>query len=97
MPTYITLLRWTQKGIENVKESPSRYDQFKETVKAAGGEVKTIYLTLGAYDLVTVIEVPDDETYARLVLAVASVGNVRTESLKAFTEEEYRSIIAGLP
>ncbi|MDA2928954.1 GYD domain-containing protein [Acidobacteria bacterium AH-259-O06] len=96
MPTYITLINWTQKGIENVKDSPSRLDQFKQAVSAAGGEVKTFYMTMGSYDLMTVVEVPDDETYARLMLSTASLGNARTQTLRAFTEEEYRNIIAGL-
>ncbi len=54
-------------------------------------------MTMGDYDLVTVVETPDDETYARLTLAVAALGNIRTKTLRAFTEEEYRRIIEGLP
>ena len=59
-----------------------------------GGE---FYLVAGQYDMVVVSECPDDETAARVMLAIGSAGNVRTETLRAFTEDEYRKIIAGLP
>ena len=97
MATYISLIRWTQKGIENVKESPTRLDTFKQACKAAGAEFKAIYLVTGQYDLVIVIDAPDDETVAKLTLASGSLGTIRTETLRAFTEEEYRKIIAALP
>ena len=97
MPTYITLVNWTQKGIENVKGSPDRLDSWKDLVKQSGGEVKSFFMTMGDYDLVTVVEAPDDETYAKLILTVATLGNIRTKTLLAFTEEEYRRIIGGLP
>ena len=97
MPTYIALLRWTQKGIENVKESPSRLDQAKEALRAVGGEFKDFYLTMGSYDMVCVCEAPDDDTIAKFVLGISAKGGVRTESLRAFSEEEYRDIIGSLP
>jgi uncharacterized protein with GYD domain len=97
MPTYITLLRWTQQGIQNIKESPARLDQAKEAIKAAGGELKAFYLTMGQYDGVAISEAPNDESYARTLLAIGSAGAVRTETLWAFPEEDYRTIIAALP
>jgi len=97
MPTVITLVNWTQQGIENVKESPARLDAAKEAFRAAGAEVKGFYLVMGRYDMVLIGEVPDDETVAKLALAIGSGGNVRTETLRAFTEDEYRKIIAALP
>jgi len=97
VPTYIALINWTQKGIENIKDSPDRADTWKDAVKQAGCEAKNFFMTMGDYDLVTVVEAPDDETYARLTLAVAALGNIRTKTLRAFTEEEYRRIIEGLP
>ncbi len=97
MPTYIALINWTQKGIENIKDSPDRADAWKDAVKQSGCEVKSIFMTMGDYDLVTMVEAPDDETYARLTLAVATLGNIRTKTLRAFTEEEYRRIVEGLP
>jgi uncharacterized protein with GYD domain len=97
MPTYITLLSFTQKGVENIKESPARLDRAKAAIKAAGGEMKAWYLTLGRFDALTISEAPSDEAYATTLLAIAAAGAVRTETIRAFTEEEYRKIIASLP
>ena len=96
LPTYITLGRWTQQGIEKVKESPARLDAFKQLVKSAGGEVKAFYKVMGRYDMVVVTEAPNDEAVAKVALATASKGAIRTETLRAFTEDEYRKIIAAL-
>ena len=97
MSTYILLTNYTQQGIENIKEGPGRLDSAKEAVKAMGGEFKGFYLTMGRYDLIAVLEAPDDEAVARLVLAFGSGGAIRTETLRAFTENEYRQLIAALP
>jgi uncharacterized protein with GYD domain len=97
MPTYITLLRWTQQGIQHIKESPTRLDQAREAIQAAGGELKAFYLTMGQYDGVAISDAPNDEAYARTLLAIGSAGAVRTETLRAFAEEDYRKIIAALP
>ena len=97
MPTYITLIKYTQKGIENIKEGPSRLDAAKKAIKAAGGEIKTYYLTMGSYDAVSIGEASDDATYAKTILSIASKGAIQTETLRAFTEEEYRKIIADMP
>jgi len=97
MPTYIKLGRWTQQGIEKVKESPARLDAFKQLVKSVGGEVKAVYMVTGQYDILTVIEAPSDDVVAKVALATGSKGGIRTETLRAFTEDEYRRIIAALP
>lgn len=97
MPTYITLIRWTEKGIENVKDSPNRLDAAKKAFQAAGAELKEFFLVQGRYDIVIVSEAPDDETVAKLALAIGSKGAIRTETLRAFPEDEYRKIIAALP
>jgi len=97
MPTYITLARWTQQGIEKVKESPARLDAFKQLVKSTGGEVKGFYMVTGQYDMVIISEAPDDEVVAKTALATASKGGVKTETLRAFTEDESRKIVAALP
>ena len=97
MPTYIMLLNWTEQGVANVKESPSRLDAFKQALGQAGGALKGFYLVTGRYDMVAVVEVPDEETAARLALATGSQGSTRTETLRAFDEDEYRRIIGGLP
>jgi uncharacterized protein with GYD domain len=96
MTTYVTLFRWTQKGIENVKDSPNRLDAAKKTLEAGGGRLIAYYVTTGQYDAVAIVEWPDDETMAKATLAGGSQGFVRSETLKAFTEDEYRKIIASL-
>ena len=97
MPTYITLTRWTQKGIENVKGGPGRLDAVRQAAKAAGVELKAYYLTLGQYDGVAVFDAPNDEAVARLALGFGAQGNVRSETMRAFTEDEYRKLVASLP
>ena len=97
MPTYISLINYTQKGAENIKEGPNRLEAAKKAFQAMGAEVKEFYLVMGRYDIVVVSEAPDDETAAKMALTVASGGAIRTETLRAFTEEEYQKIIAALP
>jgi len=97
MATYISLISLTQKGIENIKESPTRLSKAKELFNAMGAEIKEFYLVTGRFDMVVVSEAPDDETIAKVALAIGSTGAIRTETLRAFTEEEYKSIIAALP
>lgn len=96
MATYVTLLSWTDHGIKNVKDSPARFDAFKQAASRLGCTVKAFYLVMGRFDMVLVMEGPDDETAAKLALATASAGAVRTETLRAFTEDEYRKIVASL-
>ena len=95
MPTYITLIQYTQQGIEKIKDSPARLEKAKAAVKAAGGEIKAFYLTMGRYDAVTISEAPSNEAYAKMMLAIASGGAVRTETLCAFPEADYRKIVTG--
>lgn len=97
MPTYITLLQYTQQGAEKIKESPNRLEAAKQSVRAMGGQLKAFYMVMGQYDAVVISEAPDDETAARFALATAGRGYVRTETLRAFTEDEYRKLIASLP
>ncbi|PYS50998.1 MAG: GYD family protein [Acidobacteria bacterium] len=97
MPTYITLFRWTQLGIENVKNSPTRLDAARQLFQQMGGEVKAFYIVMGQYDAVLISEAPDDETMARISLAATSHGAIRSETMRAFTEDEYRKIIGGIP
>ena len=97
MPTYITLLRYSQTGAENVKQGPARLDAAKQAFQAMGAEIKGYYLVMGQYDAVVIGEAPNDETVAKLALSSAAGGAVRTETLRAFPEDEYRQIIAALP
>jgi len=97
MPTYISLLSFTQQGIEDIKESPARLDAARQAFRAMGAELKEFYLVMGRYDMVIISEAPDAETVAKLALAIGSTGAIRTETLHAFTEDEYRKVIAALP
>lgn len=93
MPTYINLISWTDQGIRNIKDAPQRIDAFKKTVEAAGGKVNGFYVTMGKYDIVTIVDVPSDEALASIVLSTGSKGNVRTETMKAFAEDQFRNIV----
>jgi uncharacterized protein with GYD domain len=97
MPTYVTLIKYTQQGVENMKESPNRLETAKELFKSMGGEIKAFYLAMGRYDAVVIAEGPDDETATKLVMTIASAGAIRTETFRVFTEGEYRKIISELP
>jgi uncharacterized protein with GYD domain len=96
MPTYISMLRYTQQGISAIKNAPARIDAAKEAYRKAGGELKSIYLTLGQYDLVVIAEMPNDEAVARLALVLGAQGNIRSETSRAFTEAEFRKIAGSL-
>jgi uncharacterized protein with GYD domain len=96
MPTYIALLEWTGQGVKNVKDSPSRLDAGRNEFKKIGVEIKDTYLTMGAYDLVCIIDAPNDESFATAMLSLAAQGNVKTETLKAFSEDQYRKICAAV-
>ena len=97
MPTFVTLASWTDQGIKEVKESTARLDAFKQAAESLGCEVKDFYLVTGDYDMVVVIEAPNGETAVKLSLATGSKGSVRTKTLRAFTEDQYREIIGSLP
>ena len=97
MPTYITLANYTEQGIRQVKDAPKRVDAAKEVLRSVGGDMKAFYLTLGAYDLVAIVEAPDDEAAARALLALGAKGNVRTVTMRAFAEAEFRKIVGALP
>ncbi|UCG55227.1 MAG: GYD domain-containing protein [Dehalococcoidia bacterium] len=93
MPTYVSLNKLTDKGIQTFKESPMRLDIFEKTLEEAGGKLIRFYLTMGTYDGVFIIEMPSDEAAATLALSIGGQGNVQTETLRAFNEDEYREII----
>jgi len=96
MPHFVTLIRFTQQGIAKIKESPARLDAAKNAAERAGGKIHGWYLTMGRYDAVLISEFPSDEAGATFTLSIGALGNVSTETLKGFTESEYRRIIAGL-
>ena len=96
MVTYVMLLNWTDQGIRNVKDSPKRLDAVKKLAKDLGGEVKSFYMTLVAYDAVLIVDMPNNDKLASFGLKLGSLGNMRSTTLKAFSEDDYRRIIAGL-
>ena len=97
MPTYLSLIKYTQQGAATIKESPTRLDIARRAAQALGGQIKEWYLTLGQYDAIAVIEMPSEETLAQLLLVLAAAGNIQTETCRAFTEDEYRILLASLP
>ncbi len=96
MPTYIVLAKWTRDGLQKMKESPARLDAGRKAFEAAGVKMKAFYMVMGQYDMLTVAEAPNDAAMAKANLAVVSKGAIQTETLRAFTEEEYRKILSEL-
>ena len=96
MPTYIMLASWTDQGIRQVKDSPERLDAARRLCEQHGAKITAFYLTMGAHDMVIVVDAPNDDVYARLVISIAKGGNIRTATLKAFDESEYRRIIESV-
>jgi len=97
MPTYLIQSQWTDQGIRNVKESAKRLEAGKKKLKEMGGEIKAFYLTTGPYDMLAVVDVPNDAILAAHLLWLGSQGNLRTQTVKAFTEDEFRKIVGELP
>ena len=96
MPTYISLLNYTQKGAEAIKDGPKRLEAAKQRFRDAGAELKAFYLVTGQYDAVTIVEAPSDEVMAKLALGTATLGFVRSQTCRAFPEGEYKTIVASL-
>ncbi len=86
MPVYVTLFQWTDAGVRNIKDMPARIAESRKTAEQLGGKVLGLYVTMGAYDLVSVIEWPNDEAAATTALAISSRGNARTTTMRAFTD-----------
>jgi uncharacterized protein with GYD domain len=97
MPTYISLVQFTDKGIQAAKETTQRVADWANKVQSRGVSIKQMYWTLGQYDQVCVFEAPDDETAASVLLAADILGNIRTHTLRAFTTSEMEKILANVP
>jgi uncharacterized protein with GYD domain len=97
MPTYIVMSKWTAQGLKDIKKSPSRLDAGRKAFEHTGLKMKEFYMVTGRYDFIAFAEAPDDTALAKAILALVSQGNVTTETCRAFTESEYREIVAGLP
>ena len=93
MPHYITLMRWTSQGRMGLPAWRDRVEEGERTIEAAGGKLVGVHITLGGYDVVEIFEAPDDETAAQILVAVTRHGNVTTETLRAFTRDEFNRII----
>jgi len=93
MPTYVTLIKWTDQGARTAKDTVERARQFRGDLERRGGKLLSLYWTQGRYDIVATVEAPDDQTTMAALLAVGALGNVRTETLHAFNEGEMESII----
>lgn len=96
MATYVILAKFTDQGIKTAKESPKRADAFKQMAKTFGVTVKDIFWTQGRYDIVAITEAPDELTGTALNLSLGGLGNIRTESLRAFSAEDMTKIVAKM-
>ena len=96
MGHYVSLLRYTQQGASKIKESPARLDAARKAAESAGGKIQSWFLTMGKYDAVIITEFPSDDAAAKFMLKTGSLGNVTTQTMKAFNEDEFRKIVASL-
>lgn len=96
MATYVVLASFTEKGVHDAKDTIVRADKFKEMAKKAGITVKDMYWTLGPWDVVTICEAPDDEAATALSLSVSARGYVKTQTMRAFSAPEMKSILGKL-
>ncbi|MGZ8402552.1 MAG: GYD domain-containing protein [Rhodoplanes sp.] len=96
MASFILLAHFTEQGIKNVKDSPKRADAFRQSAKKHDATVKEIFWTLGQYDLVAILDAPDDVTVTALGLSLGTLGNVRTQTLRAFSEAEMAAILGKM-
>jgi uncharacterized protein with GYD domain len=96
MPNYVMLANWTDQGMRSIEDSPKRIDTARKSLEEMGGRFLSVYVTLGKYDLIITYDAPDDAVAARFTLLLGKLGNVRTESMKAYPEEAYRQIINTL-
>jgi uncharacterized protein with GYD domain len=96
MSNYVLLIDWTEQGIKNVKDTVKRAKSFEGAIEKAGGKSLGFYYTIGRYDMVAIVQAPTDEALASVLLSLGSLGNVRTETLKAFSTDEAANIIEKL-
>jgi uncharacterized protein with GYD domain len=97
MPTYIALAKLTDQGVRTMKDLSRRLQNAEETFRSLGAELKEVYLAMGEYDYVVIADAPDDETIARVSLAVAGQGNVRTNTFRVFDRQETMRLVEKMP
>jgi uncharacterized protein with GYD domain len=93
MPRYVSLIDWTEQGVANFKETVDRYEAAEQQFEQLGVRFVDVYWTLGAHDIVAVLEAPDDETATAALLATSSQGNIRTKTMRAFSRDEMRAVV----
>jgi uncharacterized protein with GYD domain len=93
MPTYVSLVNWTEQGVKNFRDTLQRAEDFRGIVEKSGGQVRQLLWTLGEYDVVSVTDFPDDQTATAVLLQLGAAGNVRTKTMKAFDAEQMAAII----
>lgn len=96
MAKYILLVDWTEQGVRGVRESPARLDAARKTAATVGARIEQMFMVMGDHDMVLIVEAPNDAAVATFVLRVAEGGNIRTTTLKAFTEDQYRGLLGAL-
>ena len=96
MAYYVLLINWTEQGIRNVKETGNRVSAAEQLFQKHGAKLGQIFMTMGRYDYVAISEAPDDETMTKALLALGSLGNVRTETMRAYGQDELAGLLAGL-
>jgi uncharacterized protein with GYD domain len=97
MPTFLITMNWTEQGIRNIKEAPKRAAAARETAKKLGIQLKETYVTTGESDLLAIVEAPDGANVAKFCMAIGSQGNVRTRTVRAWSQAEYAKLISELP
>jgi uncharacterized protein with GYD domain len=93
MSRYVSLLNWTEQGIKNFRDTTQRAQDFTNVVEKAGGHVREVLWTVGEYDIVAVMDLPDDEALAATLLQLGEKGTVRTKTMRAFTADQMEGII----
>jgi uncharacterized protein with GYD domain len=93
MPTYVTLMKWTEQGVKDVNSTVDRAEQARKAIEQMGGSMPTILWTQGSYDIVAIADFPDEETASAFLLSLGKLGNLRSETLRAFSAEEMRRIL----
>jgi uncharacterized protein with GYD domain len=97
MPRYVSLIDWTEQGISDFKDTVDRYEAAQEQFQQIGVNFVDVYWCLGGHDIVAVMDAPDDESLAAALLAVGAQGNIRTQTMRAFSRDEMRGVIGKAP
>ena len=97
METYLILGNWTAQGMASMKDTPARIEETRQAIAAAGGKMIAWYLTMGRYDFAVITEAPNAATAAAMLLSTGMRGNISTETLRAFTEAEFKGIVSQVP